>query len=87
MFLHIFLTALLSGCFCGMIGYYIHRFHIVTLSFSIAHAALAGASIALILGLDITYIALLFTILFSLIIGILYPRIRYEWELISMGFF
>ncbi len=87
MFFPIILAAFLSGGFCGLIGYYIQRFHIVTLSFSIAHAALAGASLALILGLDIIYVALIFSLLFSIAIGLFYSRIKYGWELISMIFF
>jgi len=82
------IASLLSGGLCGLLGYYAQRFNIVTLSFSVAHAALAGASLALIIKSDVTYSALVFAILFALGMGIISTRISpHERELISMGFF
>ncbi|RLF14303.1 MAG: hypothetical protein DRJ66_06305 [Thermoprotei archaeon] len=82
------LASILSGGLCGILGYYVQRFNIVTLSFSVAHAALAGAALALVLGLDVTYLALVFASSFALVIGIISTRVStLERELISMGFF
>ncbi|RLE76364.1 MAG: hypothetical protein DRJ56_04240 [Thermoprotei archaeon] len=81
------LAAILSGSLCGVLGYYIQRFGIVTLSFSVAHAALAGAALSLVLGADASYLALATAVSFALVLGALSPRAPRERELVSMGFF
>jgi len=80
-------AALVSGGLCGTLGYYIQRFKITTLSFSVAHAALAGAATALVAGTDPTYTALATAVVFALTIGLLSPKIPHERELLSLGFF
>jgi len=80
-------ASIVSGALCGVLGYYVEKFKITTLSFSVAHAALAGAALALVLGLDATYLALVFAVVFALIMGVLSPRLAHERELVSMGFF
>lgn len=81
------MAALLGGGLCGAVGYHIQKFNITTLSFSTAHAALAGAAIALILGLDATYLAMTLAITSAVLLGIIYGKITHERELISMFLF
>ncbi len=81
------LAAILSGNLCGAIGFYVQRLKITTLSFSVAHAALAGASIGLVLNIDPTYSAMILAIIFALILGLVFARMEYGRELISMAVF
>ena len=80
-------AAVLSGNLCGAIGFYVQRLKITTLSFSIAHAALAGASIGLILNLDPVYSAMVTAVASALFLGMVFTRIEYGRELISMAVF
>ena len=82
-----FLAAILAGCLCGAIGFHIQRFNVITLSFSIAHAALAGASLGLLFNFDSTYSAMIAAFLSVLILGLFFIRVEYERELISMAVF
>jgi len=81
------LAAVLSGNLCGAIGFYVQRLKITTLSFSVAHAALAGASIGLILNLDPVYSAMIVAVASALILGVIFTRVEYGRELISMAVF
>ncbi|RLG97138.1 hypothetical protein DRO28_04695, partial [Candidatus Bathyarchaeota archaeon] len=81
------LAAVLSGNLCGAIGFYVQRLKITTLSFSVAHAALAGASIGLILNLDPVYSAMIVAVASALILGVIFTRVEYGRELISMTVF
>ncbi|KYH36994.1 MAG: ABC-3 protein [Candidatus Bathyarchaeota archaeon B24] len=80
-------AAVLSGNLCGAIGFYVQRLKITTLSFSVAHAALAGASIGLILNIDPVYSAMITAVASALFLGIVFTRIEYGRELISMAVF
>jgi len=84
------LTALLSGLFsgalCGAIGYHVERINATSLSFAVAHAALAGASIGMVLGVDITVSAMFFSISSAAVLGLLFSRIHWK-DLLSMVFF
>jgi len=80
-------AAVLSGNLCGAIGFYVQRLKITTLSFSVAHAALAGASIGLILNLDPVYSAMVTAVASALFLGMVFTRIEYGRELISMAVF
>jgi len=80
-------AAVLSGNLCGAIGFYVQRLRITTLSFSVAHAALAGASIGLILNLDPVYSAMIVAVASALILGVIFAKIEYGRELISMAVF
>lgn len=81
------MSAILGGGSCGILGYYVQRFGITTLSFSIAHAALAGAAIGMVLGVDMVYSAMICASAYAIIMGFLMGRIEYAKELISMAFF
>ncbi|MCD6348566.1 MAG: metal ABC transporter permease [Candidatus Korarchaeota archaeon] len=81
------IASVMSGGLCGAIGFYIQRLEITTMSFSIAHAALAGASIGLVMGLDPTYSAMVMAIALSLLLGLIFTRISYGKELVSMAIF
>ena len=80
-------TAMLGGGLCGILGYYVHRLGLVTLSFGIAHAALAGAAVGMVLGVDMTLTAMLFALGFALAIGALASRAPHQLELACMAFF
>ena len=81
------IAALLAGGFCGLLGYYIDRLGIVTLGFSIAHAALAGAAIGMVLGIDMTLTASLMAISLAGIMGVITYRVNRIRDLVSMAFF
>ncbi len=80
-------ASIVSGGLCGAIGFYIQRLEITTISFSIAHAALAGASIGLILGFDPIYSAMVMAVVLSLLLGLIFTRISYGRDLVSMAIF
>ncbi len=80
-------ASIVSGGLCGAIGFYIQRLEITTMSFSIAHAALAGASIGLLLGLDPTYSAMVMAVVLSLLLGLIFTKISYGRDLVSMAIF
>ena len=81
------LAALLSGCLCGAIGFHIQRFGVTTLSFGIAHAALAGAALGVLWNLDPTYSAMATAVSSALVLGWLFTRVEYGRELICMAVF
>ncbi|MCS7102403.1 MAG: metal ABC transporter permease [Candidatus Korarchaeum sp.] len=87
MILTIVMTAILTGFTLGTIGFYVYRMRVVTLSFSVAHVALAGASIGLVIGFDPTYGALSSSLASSLLLGLLSSRASYGRELLSMALF
>jgi len=80
-------ASIISGSLCGAIGFYIQRLEITTMSFSIAHAALAGASIGLVLGLDPTYSAMVMAVVLSLLLGLIFTKISHGRDLVSMAIF
>ena len=81
------LGAILSGTLCGLLGYYVQRFGITTISFTIAHAALASAAISMVLKLDITLYTIIFTIPLTLIIAIVTCKFHSHRELLCLGLF
>lgn len=91
MFINIFLlsivSALFAGGLCGAVGFHVQRFGVTTMSFGIAHAALAGAALGLLLGVDSTMSAMLLALIIALFMGIVLIRISYGRELISMAIF
>ncbi|MEM3372166.1 MAG: metal ABC transporter permease [Candidatus Korarchaeum sp.] len=87
MILIVVLTAILTGFLLGTLGFYVQRMGVSTLSFSVAHTALAGASIGLVIGFDPIYGALSFSIVSSVLLGVLFSRSGHERELLSMAIF
>lgn len=82
-----FIASILGGYICSVLGYYVSRIGLSTLAFTIAHAALAGAATALLLGLDTTYSATVFSIATALILGSIYDRVSYAIDTICMTLF
>jgi len=81
------LTAAVAGFLCGSVGFHTFRMGVTTLSFTVAHAALAGAAVGLVLGLDVSYTALAAAVVAALLLGVLLTRITFERELVSMSLF
>ena len=81
------LAAILAGCLCGAIGFHVDHFKVTTLSFSISHAALAGASIGIVLSLDSTYSAMAAATSSALLLGLIFSRVERGRELVSMAVF
>lgn len=81
------ISSILGAFMCSLLGYYVTRIGLSTLTFTIAHSALAGAAIALLLGMDITYIAILFSIVTAVILGLLYRRLYHAMNTVCMTLF
>lgn len=81
------LAAIVSGSLCGALGFHVQRFNAVTLSFTVAHAALAGAALGLIAGIDVTYTAMILALSSAALLGAFFTKIIHERELISMALF
>jgi len=82
-----YITSALGGALCGVLGFYVVRLGLTTLTFTIAHAALAGAALALVLGTDMTYTAMVLAITTSLVLGLIFSRVEYLRDTICMTFF
>lgn len=85
-FLESILSAILSSILISSTGYFAEKFRITTLSFCVAHAALAGASIGLVLKLDPTYSAMVLALLSALLLGVILPRIHLK-EVFTLSLF
>lgn len=85
-FLESILSAILSSILISSTGYYAEKFRITTLSFCVAHAALAGASIGLVLRVDPTYSGILMAVTSAIILGIILPRIPLK-EVLTLSLF
>ncbi len=80
-------ASILAGVLCGTLGYYVERLGVVTLCFSVAHAALAGAALAMILGTDMTLTAASFSVCLAFLMGLALRSLTRMRELASMAFF
>ncbi len=80
-------AAIVSGALCGYIGVYLKRLRLITLGFAVAHGAIAGASIAFMLGVSMEMIAFPFGIASAVLIEILHRRFGVERDLASMFVF
>ncbi len=85
-FLESILSAILSGILISSTGYYAEKFRITTLSFCVAHAALAGASIGLVLKVDPTYSGVILAVASAMILGVILPRV-YVKEVLTLSLF
>lgn len=81
------IAAIVSGLLCGYIGVYLKRLGLITLGFAVAHGAIAGASIAFMLGLNVEMLAFTFGVLVAIVIEILHNRFDVDRELASMFVF
>jgi len=85
-FLESIISAILSSILIASTGYYAEKFRITTLSFCVAHAALAGASIGLILRVDPTYSGMVLAVSSAILLGIVLPRIQAK-EVLTLSLF
>jgi len=85
-FLESILSAILSSVLISSTGYYAEKFRITTLSFCVAHAALAGASIGLVLRVDPTYSGMILAVTSAVILGVVLPRIHVK-EVLTLSLF
>ncbi|MCX8204917.1 MAG: metal ABC transporter permease [Candidatus Nezhaarchaeota archaeon] len=80
-------SSILAGLLCGLLGHYVNELKLTTLSFSIAHAALAGAALGMVLGADNALTAMAAASMYALSIGLLLPRVGRYGDPLSMSFF
>jgi len=80
-------TASLAGALCGSLGVYLKRMNLLTISFTVAHAALAGAALSILLKTDPEVTAFIFGIFIAAMVEISHNKLGIDRELISMGFF
>ncbi|HDM60107.1 MAG TPA: metal ABC transporter permease [Archaeoglobus veneficus] len=85
-FLESILSAILSSVLISSTGYYAEKFRITTLSFCVAHAALAGASIGLVLRADPTYSGMVLAVTSAILLGVVLPRIHLK-EVLTLSLF
>lgn len=81
------LAALVAGSLCGLLGFYVSELRLTTLSFSVAHAALAGATMGMALGIDTTLAAIATASAYAVALGLLLPRAGRYGDVLSMTFF
>jgi len=81
-FLESIVSAVLSSILITSVGYYAEKFRITSLSFCVAHAALAGASIGLVLRIDPTYSGMILALVSAIALGVILPRINLKDVLI-----
>ncbi len=87
LFLEAVIATVIGSCLCSILGLYISRLGLSTLVFTVAHAALAGAALALILGLDVTTAALGLSMITALALGVLSSRLGPSREALCMTLF
>jgi iron/zinc/copper transport system permease protein len=71
----VFFSLVVGGFMLSAIGYYISRLGLSTITFSAAHAALAGAAISTILNSNPYALPAAFTLCLGLVLGLLTPRV------------
>ncbi|OYT61729.1 MAG: hypothetical protein B6U69_03095 [Thermofilum sp. ex4484_15] len=81
------LTSLTAGSLCGAVGFHAFKMGVITLSFAVAHGALAGAAIGLVLRVDVSYSALIAAILTATTLSLSLSKLGPFRELINMVFF
>ncbi len=87
MLLYAIIGCAVGGAVTSILGLILARLRLATLTFVTAHAALAGASIAMVLDLDVYTMALMFSLVVSLVLGSILSRIERYCEHIAMTFF
>ncbi len=84
LFIEALTAASLAGSLCGALGAYLKRLGLLTLCFTVAHAALAGASLSVLLSTPPELTAFTLSVAAALIVELLYQRVGIERETISM---
>jgi len=82
-----FIAAALGSYLCSVLGLYISRLGLSTLIFAVAHAALAGAAIALVAGGSMTLNALILSLATAIALGVAGKRLGYARDALSMTLF
>ncbi|MCD6483868.1 MAG: metal ABC transporter permease [Candidatus Odinarchaeota archaeon] len=78
------IATMLAGGLCGVLGAYLRKLGLLTLCFTIAHAALAGVSFSILFSTPPELTAFLFSVSATFLVEFLYHRIGLEREIISM---
>jgi len=86
-FIEVLITAMLAGALCGSLGVYLERMRLLTISFTIAHAALAGAAISIIFKVNPELTAFFASITAASLLEIAHSKLNISRELISMAIF
>ncbi len=81
------LGAGLSGFLCGYLGLYLKRLGLMTLTFTVLHAALAGAALSILFSLPPEPLALACSIIAALMVEQLHERFGVDRDAVSMGLF
>jgi len=82
-----FIAAALGSYLCSVLGLYISRLGLSTLIFAVAHAALAGAAIALVAGGSMTLNALILSLATAIALGVAGKRLGHARDALSMTLF
>lgn len=80
-------AGILAGSLCGYLGVYLKRLQLITLGFAVAHGAIAGASIAFMLQIDVEIPAFVGGVIVAFLIETLYKKFGIERDLASMYVF
>ncbi len=81
------LAAIIGGGLLGVIGVHMMRFQLMTISFTMAHAALAGGALGMLFGLDINLAAMILAITTGLLLGFIVAGREYLRETLSLTLF
>ncbi|MEQ9714030.1 MAG: metal ABC transporter permease [Candidatus Asgardarchaeia archaeon] len=84
LFIEALIAALLAGSLCGVLGTYLRKLGLLTLCFTVAHAALAGAAFSILFSTPPELTAFSFSVIAAFIVEILYYKVGIEREIISM---
>ncbi|MCD6515512.1 MAG: metal ABC transporter permease [Candidatus Odinarchaeota archaeon] len=84
LFIEALIAALLAGSLCGVLGTYLRKLGLLTLCFTVAHAALAGAAFSILFSTSPELTAFSFSVIAAFIVEILYYKVGIEREIISM---
>ncbi|MGQ4834460.1 MAG: metal ABC transporter permease [Candidatus Asgardarchaeia archaeon] len=84
LFIEASITAVLAGSLSGALGTYLKRLGLLTLCFTVAHAALAGAAFSILFSTPPELTAFIFSITAAFIVEVLYYKINIDREIISM---
>jgi len=69
---------IIGSTILAILGFYASRLNLSTLTFAVAHSALAGAALALILDIDMIILALVFSLITGVILGYSSSKISSE---------
>ncbi|RLE70351.1 MAG: hypothetical protein DRJ43_02230 [Thermoprotei archaeon] len=81
------IVGFVAGSLCGCTGTICGRMRLSTIAFSMAHAALAGSALSLLLGWNYLITGMLFAILTAIILGPLSDILRISLDTASMTLF